>query len=157
MSEGEINAEMLAIKRGIDKLQDSINKSQLKPVARDSGIPENRRTTMDEAENRMGQNARPKSVRSTALPNVHAEPDDLIESIRTNVKEPYRFALTSTPYHANTSGYNFLLMNETNITTRRTGNITRSDKRKTDILKPDNLTVVHPGWISSPILNFVPN
>ena len=49
MLEGEIDAEMLAIEREIDKLQDSINKSQLKPVARDSGIPENRRTTMDEA------------------------------------------------------------------------------------------------------------
>ena len=100
---------------------------------------------MDEAENRMGQDARPKSVRMTALPNIHADPDDLIESSRTNVREPYRFAFTSTPYHANTSGHNFLLMNETNITTRRPENIARSDRRKTDILKPDNLTVVHPG------------
>ena len=36
MSEGEIDAEMLAIEREIDKLEASINKSQLKPVARDS-------------------------------------------------------------------------------------------------------------------------
>ena len=145
MSEGEIDAEMLAIEREIDRLQASINKSQLKPVARDSGIPETRRTSMDEAENRMGQDSRPKSVRTTALPNIHADPDDLIESSRTNVREPYRFALTSTPYHANTPGHKFLLMNESNITTRRPENIARSDKRKTDILKPDNLTVVHPG------------
>ena len=47
MSEGEMDAEMLAIEREIDKLQASINKSQFKPVARDSGIPESRRTTMD--------------------------------------------------------------------------------------------------------------
>ena len=76
MSEGEIDAEKLAIEREIDKLQASINKSQLKPVARDSGIPESRRTTMDEAEHHVRQGARPKSVRTTALPNVHAEPDE---------------------------------------------------------------------------------
>ena len=105
MSEGEIDAEMLAIEREIDKLQASINKSQLKPVARDSGIPESRRTTMDEAEHHVRQGARPKSVRTTALPNVHAEPDDLNETSRTNVREPNRFTLTSTPYHANTSGH----------------------------------------------------
>ena len=33
MSEGEIDAEMLALEREIDKLKASINKSQLKPVA----------------------------------------------------------------------------------------------------------------------------
>ena len=58
--EGEIDAEMLAIEREIDKLQASINKSQLKPVARDLGIPESRQTTMDKAEHGMGQGARPK-------------------------------------------------------------------------------------------------
>ena len=36
MSEGEIDAEMLAIEREIDKLQASINKSQLKPVVSNS-------------------------------------------------------------------------------------------------------------------------
>ena len=92
---------------------------------------------MDEAEHHVRQGARPKSVRTTALPNVHAEPDDLIESSRTNVREPNRFTLTSTPYHANTSGHNFPLMNENHITTRRSENIARSDKRKTDIVKPD--------------------
>ena len=86
MWEGEIDAEILAIERELDKLLASINKSKLKPVARDSGIPESRRTTMDETEQHVRQGARPKSVRTTALPNVHAEPDYLIESSRTNVR-----------------------------------------------------------------------
>ena len=105
MWEGEIDAEILAIERELDKLLASINKSKLKPVARDSGIPESRRTTMDEAEHHMGHGTRLKSFRKTALSNVHAEPDDLIESSRTNFRELNRFALTSTPYHANTSGH----------------------------------------------------
>ena len=65
MSDVEIDAEILAIEREIDKLQASINKSQLKPVVRDSSIPGSRRTTMDEAEHHVRQGARPKSVRTT--------------------------------------------------------------------------------------------
>ena len=37
-------------------------------------------------------------------------------------------------------------MNEINMTTRRRENIARSDKRKTDIVKPDNFDLSAP-WI----------
>lgn len=129
MTESKIDAEMIALEQEISKLQASINKSQT--FARDSSLPESRRTTIAE-QDYMGQGARPKSDRTTAQPNTSIRPDNLTELLRTADEEPDRFSFTSTPYHANTSGHN-----ETNITTRRPENIAQADKRKVDIVKTD--------------------
>ena len=136
MDEREIDAEMIALEQEISRLQSSINKSQLRTDARDSGVPESRQTTMAEQDN-MGQGARPKLTRTATLPNTSIRPDNLTEFGRTTDKEQGRFSLTSTPYHANIPNYDFPLRNSTNITIRRPENFARADKRKVDIVKPD--------------------
>ena len=112
----DLDSDLTKVEKEISELQASVNRSLRN--ARDSGIPESRRTTLSD-----GLGARPKSVRMT--PQTYETP--VLDRLDHN-RDSNRFSSTSTPLDS--VGQHFPLQPEDNITRRRPNVRVGFDQRK---------------------------
>ena len=113
--------------------------------ARGSGYPVSRRTTLGD-ELYEGTGAKPKTVRTTTLPNgifENRKPENSTNVSKSDYLNPDRFAYTSTPYIRDREYMH--LWTEENITTRRSYGGVNPDHSKSSYVRRISLMALSHG------------